>query len=166
MSAVTDDRAAIDEARAALEAEQNGGQTIEEMASDTEVGEQEELFPVGTVAGDPKTTLRNLIRAGVPTKLTCSLSRAEVPLTGGLISFEEDGEALVTYEAGKLEIVPEVERDENTGKRKLKGVKFRQNLRSVYVRPAGTLYTREQVLDMFDRLGVSADKVSEMLGNE
>ena len=163
----------IDELRAAREAEGldpdegGAGLSVAERAENGD-GEptQEELFPLGTVDGDPKKTLKTLLRAGVPIKYTCALSSAKVPMRGGLIDFESSGDLLVTFESGKLEVVPKIEKDEG-GKRRVVEAELRQKLRVSYVQPADGMYTREQVLDILHRVGVpeSADIISELLGS-
>lgn len=125
-----------------------------------------EMFPLGTLPGDPKTTWRNLIKAGTPVKLECALSRAAVPLTAGLHGYGEKGEVLVTFEAGTVKSVPELGDEDSSGKRKLKGVKLVQELRAVHVRAGEGMYSLGQVLDILESLGIprSSDKVAEMFG--
>src|SRR4051794_4660230 len=45
---------------------------------------EDELFPLGSIEGDPKVTLKNLIKSGKPIEYTVSMRSAEVPLRGGL----------------------------------------------------------------------------------
>lgn len=136
------------------------GASIADRAERDDDGEQAELFPIGSLEGDPRRTLKNLLRAGLPVEYTCSLMSAEVPLRGGLLDIESSGEVLVTWEPAKLEVVPD--RDAELGK--VVGVKVRQKLRPVYVRPAGQMYDRVQVVEMLYEAGATAEKVAELLG--
>lgn len=164
MATVTDDRQAIDDELEKLANQDNGAQSIEEMA-EGEGEEQQEMFPLGSLSGDPRTTWKTLVKAGVPTKLECALSRAAVPMTSGLYAFGEKGEVLVTFEAGTVKNVPELGDENSSGRRKLKAAKFVQELRAVHVRDAGQLYTREQVLDLLAAGGVSDAKAGELLAD-
>jgi len=145
----------------------NGGS--ESVAERAENGEepQEELFPLGSVSGDPKRTYKNLIPAGTPTKTQAKLSNTAVPMTDGLYAYGQRGEILVTFEAGTVKQVPELGDEKSDGTRRLDGVKLVQEMRAVYVRDAERMYTRAQVLDMLEELGVSdTDHVAELLGSE
>jgi hypothetical protein len=62
-----------------------------------EGGEQEELFPQGSLTGG-KTTLKTLVKTGQGHKLRVALSRMEVPLRGGLPDPDRQVRALVTRE--------------------------------------------------------------------
>lgn len=138
----------------------------QEPTSDEADG-QLEAFPIGAVDGDPKVTHRNLIKAGMAVKLECALSRAAVPLTGGLHAFGAAGEVLVTFEAGKVQQVPEFGERQADGSRPVKAVKLVQELTAVHVRSGAGMYTLDQVLDILEReFGVprTADKVAKVFG--
>jgi hypothetical protein len=89
-------------------------------------GEQEELFPLGTLEGDKKT-LAQIIRKGLPVETTVSLMSAEVPLRGGLPDPDKLHRALITAEVAKLTPVP-VREDG-----KIVSWKVRVSLRPTYV---------------------------------
>jgi hypothetical protein len=95
------------------------------MADDDE---QEELFPLGTVEGDPKKTLKNLIKPGLPVEVTASLMSAEVPVSAGMIDPDSPGRVMVSYEiATAAQVV--VKRKEG----RIVGYKIRQVLRPTFV---------------------------------
>lgn len=142
------------------------GRPVDDQPAD-EPEDEPTMFPLGTIEGDPKTTWRNLIKAGTPVKLECALSRAAVPMTAGLHAFGEQGEVLVTFEAGVVKSVPELGDQQADGKRKLKGVKLVQELRAVHVRSGAGMFTLDQVLDILEQeFGVprTADKVAKVFG--
>jgi hypothetical protein len=161
----------LDEARreAGIDTEdalRSGGEdtaSAAEMAGGEGEGEQEELFPLGSVAGDPRTTWKTLIKPRTPVKTECKLSQAAVPLTDGLYDFGEKGEVLVTFEAGQVRSVPELGEPEADGQRKLKGVKLVQNLRSIHVRDGSDMFTREQVVELLDAAGATSAQITELL---
>lgn len=109
-----------------------GGQSIREMAdAEAQAGEQEEMFPLGTLEGDVPD-LRSLIQPHHRVEVTVSMSSAEVPSpSGGLIDPTKEGLALVTYELAKPELVPL--RAGERGNRTLEGWKVRQVVRPIYV---------------------------------
>lgn len=99
------------------------GNSIESM------DEPEELFPLGTLDGDPKKTLKNLLKANLPVEVTASLSSAEVPVNAGLIDPEDSGRVLVSFEVQKAaEVIVKRGKDG-----KIVGYKIRQTLRPTYV---------------------------------
>lgn len=154
------------ERRAARASNGNGSASIAQRARDGEEPEpEEELFPLGTLDGDPKRTLKTLLRAGVPVEYTASLMSAEVPLQGGALDMENNGQALVTWEPAKVEIVPEREQDSG-GTRKLVRAKVRHKLRPTFVQPAGAMFTEEQVVEMLEAAEVPAAKIAKLLGHE
>jgi hypothetical protein len=146
-------------------ADGNGSSSVAERAANGGgLGEEQgEMFPLGTLDGDPKRTLASLIRKGVPLEYTASLMSAEVPLQGGLLDVESSGQVLVTWEPAKVEIVPVRKKD---GSGKLDRAKVRQKLRPTYVQAGEGVYTREQVLEILNKVGVpeSAEIVAELLG--
>lgn len=111
---------------------ENGGGSIAERGADGGGEPEEEMFPLGTLAGDPRATLRTLIRSGLPVETTASLMSAEVPLRDGLLDPNEDGRVVVSFEAAKFEVVPKKKDD------KIVGWKIRQVLRPTYVENAET----------------------------
>lgn len=95
--------------------------------------EAAELFPTGSLEGEGPSP-QTLVKKGLPLELTVSLSRAEVPLRGGLLDPNRYGRLLVTYLPGKVEEVP-VRDDENDPAR-VTGWKLRQHVRATYVEAA------------------------------
>jgi hypothetical protein len=152
------------ERRAARASNGNGSASIAQRARDGEEPE-EELFPLGTLDGDPKRTLKTLLRSGVPIEYTASLMSAEVPLQGGALDMENNGQALVTWEPAKVEIVPDREVD-SAGGRKLVRAKVRHKLRPTFVQAAGSMFTEEQVVEMLEAAEVPAAKIAKLLGHE
>jgi hypothetical protein len=115
------DRARIDEekrqqAAAAGEADEDAG----------------ELFPLGTLEGDPKVTLKSLIKPGHSVEYTSSMMSAEVPLTEGLLDPNEQHRALVMLEFAGVTPVP-IRKTDATGTKKIVGWKIRQQFRVVHV---------------------------------
>lgn len=115
-----------------LNPQDNGRSSIAERAEAGVEPDAAELFPRGTVAGDSKAPSQ-LIRKGLPVAITAALSRAEVPLVGGLVDPDKAGRVLVSFAFAKQEEVP-TERDE-TGR--VIGWKIRQHLTASHVKPAG-----------------------------
>jgi hypothetical protein len=105
------------------------GRTVAERADDGDG--QLEAFPMGSVEGDAKVTLRTLVKSGDATEFTASMRAAEVPLRGGLVDPRKPGRALVTYEVAKIDVVAVREDGE------LVGWKQRASLRPTYVEPIG-----------------------------
>jgi hypothetical protein len=117
--------------RRAEKGEQKNGDALADLPVDD--GEQEELFPVGSLEGDPKVTLKNIIKAHHRVEYTASLMSAEVPLREGLLDPDDEGRVLVTYEVASL--VPVPIREDKGGTKKIVGYKIRQQLRPIYVEP-------------------------------
>jgi len=154
------------ERRAARANGSNGSASIAQRARDGEEPEpEEELFPLGSLDGDPKRTLKTLLRSNVPVEYVASLMSAEVPLQGGALDMEHNGQVLVTWEPAKVEIVPEREQDSG-GSRKLVRAKVRHKLRPTYVQPAGQMFTEEQVVEMLEAVGAPAAKIAKLLGHD
>lgn len=111
-----------------IPSENGDASSITERAANGE--HAEELFPAGSLEGDAKTP-QNIIRKGLPVKVTASIGKAEVPMpTGGLLDPDKAGRVLVSYAHAKNEDV----REEEGGK--TIGWKIRQHLRATYVEPA------------------------------
>jgi hypothetical protein len=127
-------------------------------------GEQAE-FPLGTIEGDAKT-VKNLIKSGLPITVEASLTSAKVPMTGGLADPDKAGRVMVSHEAAKYLLIPQ--REGEPGSKKIVGWTIRCQLRSTYVEPGAAFYSREQVLTILERVGISrsADVVPSLLGLE
>jgi hypothetical protein len=149
---------------------ERNGTSLSERIANGEGAEDEtdepELFPAGVLDGDPKRTLKTLIRAGANVAVTASLTKAEVPMRGiGLFDPESTTQVLVTVEPGEVTSVPEKESD-GAGGKKITGWKLRQQLRAVHVQHAGEMFTHAQVLDLLHEADVSSAVVSRLLGQE
>lgn len=112
----------------------NGGDALGDKVLDDDEDGQEELFPMGTLEGDPKVTLKNLIKPNHRIEYTASKMSAEVPVTGGLIDPYADGQSVDTYELAKIELVP-IRESDAAGVRKIVGWKVRSKLRPVHIAP-------------------------------
>lgn len=146
-----------------------GGRSAAERAADGEglgEGEQAEMFPLGSISGDPKRTHKTMIPAGTSVKIEAKLSNASVPMTDGLYAFGDHGELLITFEAGKLEQVPELGEEKSDGTRKLEGVKLVQRLRVIHTRDGSGMFTHEQVVELLEAGGVKPAKIASLLGLE
>lgn len=108
------------------------GASVEERAANGEHMDEDEgtLFPAGSLAGDAVTP-QSLVKRGLATQVTVSLSRAEVPTKSGLVDPNKSGRVMVSYAPGKVEHVPERDDDD-----KIVGWKLRQHLRATYVTDA------------------------------
>lgn len=126
-----------------------------------------ELFPQGSIPGDHKVTMKNIVPGGKARKTESKMGAAAVPLLAGLVHYGELVELLVTVEAGKVEEVPDLEEPESGGRRRLLGVKDVQHFRPVHVRSAEGVLTIGQVVDLLEeRFGIprSSDKIMEVFG--
>ena len=110
----------------ALEGDRDDAGSIGDRAGN---GDGEELFPLGSLEGDERT-LGNLTR-GKPTEVTVSLSKAEVPLRGGLLDPSKLSRAVITYEPAKYVEVP-IREQQPDGSRKIVSWKIRNVTRAVY----------------------------------
>lgn len=126
-----------EEGRAAAEAaaaKAKGDEPDPDADSDEDGEGQAEMFPMGTLEGDPKVTLKNLIKPNHRVEYTASLMSAEVPVRHGLMDPYADGQAVETHELAKIELVPIRETD-SAGQKKIVGWKVRSKLRPVFVEP-------------------------------
>jgi len=124
---------------------------------------EEELFPEGSLDGDSKVSLKNIIKAGTATEATASMGTASVPIKGtGFFDPEEEVTLLVRCLPGG--IVPVATRKKGDEKNKIEKWRLNQPLTPIYVQDAGDMYTREQVLDLLHEAGVSSAVVSRLMG--
>lgn len=151
--------------RAAKETPSSGstGTSVSDRVANGE-GDDAELFPAGSLEGDSKTTLKNLIKAGATVIVKASLTSAEVPLTSGLLDPEEEVELLVRALPGGVTPVPKHKDAQAGGDHKVESWTLRQQVRAIHVQDAGEMYTREQVLEFFHAAGVPDATVSKVLG--
>lgn len=95
--------------------------------------EQPTLPEMGQLFGDPKKTLKNLIKAGVPVEYKAKLSNAEVPNAGGgLFDVETPVYALIRILPGAP--IPKPQR-KGGGDSKVTGWKVVQEMRVEHVMP-------------------------------
>lgn len=108
--------------------------SVEERAANGEhLEDQPPLFETGVLDGGGVTP-QTLIRKGLPVELTCSLSRAEVPLRGSLPNPSRFGRALVTYLPAPAHETPI--REDRNDPAKVTSWKVRQDLRVTFVQDA------------------------------
>lgn len=144
----------------------NGGTSVADRQDEDNTEPEEELFPLGSLPGDPKVTLKTLVKAGTPVKKTASMGTAAVPITSdGFFDPEEEVTLLVRALPGGIIPVPTHEKSD-TARHKIKEWRFTQSLTPIYVQHAGSMYTREQVLEMLSSAGVSSAKITELIGDE
>jgi hypothetical protein len=109
------------------------GRSLEDLADDEDETPEAELFPMGSLDGD-EVTPQKVVKRGLPTTITVSLSKAEVPVKGGgMLNHDSQGRVLVTHLPAKIEEIPQRDDDNST---RITGWKIRQNLRAVHVRRA------------------------------
>lgn len=169
-AALKAEREAAEEAQVTGNGKRRRGQPIDTQAGDDD-GDDEptaaEMFPQGAVAGDHKVTMKNIVPAGKARKTEAAMSRAAVPLLDGLVRYGDHVELLVTAEAGAVNEVPDLEDQESSDRRVLRGVKDVQTFRVVHVRSADAMYTLDQVLDILEQkfaIPRTATKVREVFG--
>lgn len=139
-------------------AKRAAGLTEEQRQMEAAEPEQLEAYPLGSLEGDAKVTLRSLVKGGEPVEFTASMRAAEFPLRTGLVDFRKSGRALVTYEAQKIEVV--VKREDG----EVAGWKERQVLRPTFLEPVkGDL--PEMVEAWFDRVMEESPEVGGALAD-
>lgn len=134
--------------------------SVEDRAQNGEhMEEAEQLFEDGVLDGDGVTP-QNLIRKGLPVELTCSLSRAEVPLRTSLPNPGRYGRAIVTYLPAPAHAVPV--RQDPADAAKVTSWKVRQDLRVTHVRDAND--SEALIAEEFETLLTDApEKASALL---
>lgn len=153
-----------DEDELARRREAKAGTNVADRVQDGDGEGQGEMFPHGSLEGDPKVTYKNLVKTGARVTVTASLTSAEVPITGGgLFDPEREGIAIVRYLPAQVALVPQ-HKDKN-GESKVEEWTLRQTLRTLKVEPADDMFSRIQMLDMLHEAGVSSATVSKLLGD-
>ena len=130
------------------------------------IEELDSLFPDGFVDGD-EWALERVRKSKLPIEVTVSLSKAEVPLRGGLPDPNKVGRLSVRTGGGKFEVVPVFEDEE------IISWKIRAHRRAMYVEPMGDpeevitleferlmLTNRQSAAELADRLVRNASGVS------
>jgi hypothetical protein len=146
--------------------ERNGARSMSERMADGEGqdSDEPELFPLGTLSGDPKVTVKNLIRAGARVTCESKMSSAAVPNPSGhLFDPEREVQVLVRVLPGAAKQTP-IHEKQADGTYKVKEWKIGQELAVIHVQPAEEMFTREQVVDLFHEAGVASAVVSRLLG--
>lgn len=162
-----DELAARRAAKANGEGNGNGSASIEQRARDGEEPEptDEELFPLGSLDGDPKVTLKNLLNPRVPTEISASMGTAAVPIKGaGFFDPEREITLLVRVLPGGP--VPVATRRKGDEKHKIEKWRVTQPLTPIYVQEAGSMFTEAQVVEMLEAGGVPSAKIATLLGHE
>jgi hypothetical protein len=146
-------------------AEKANGTSVAERMQGAEGGSNDapEMFPHGSLEGDPKVTYKNLVKSGARVTVTASLTSAEVPITGGgLFDPEKEGLALVRFLPGQVALVPQ--HKDKHGESRVEEWTLRQTLRTLRADPAEDMYTRVQVLELLHEAGVPSATISKLLG--
>lgn len=142
------------------------GRSLADRAGDEVETNDTALFPIGTMAGDPKVTFKGLIKPGRPVTVTASLTAAEVPIQDGqLLDPNKAVDILVTVVPKSAVLV--YQRDD-PGDDTVTSYKIRQPLKTAYVRDATSMLTVDQVEDLIRRallqVGVTdSEKVGEII---
>jgi hypothetical protein len=140
------------------------GTSLADRVENEEV--EEELFPHGSLEGDPKVTLKSLIKAGARVSVKASISSAEVPIVGGgLFDPEHEVTFLVRGLPGGVTPRPKHEGESGDGRRPVKEWTLSQSIRAIHVESAGEMFTRVQVLEMLNEAGVASSVISRLLGD-
>jgi hypothetical protein len=150
--------------RAAKEQGAAGGTSIAERAANGDDTEpEEELFPLGSLTGDPAVTLKNLLKPRVPVEISASMGTAAVPIKGsGFFDPEAEVTLLVRVLPGGP--VPVATRKKGDEKSQIEKWRITQPLTPIFVQEAGDMYTREQVLELLHEAGVNSSTVSRLMG--
>lgn len=103
---------------------EDGGRAFEDLEDD-----DTELFPAGSLEGDPNLSIAKLLK-GKPQTLEVKMKGGSTGLKGGIIDPHQVGRAMVVHEVEKIELVPQ--REGEPGNRKIVGWTIRQILRPTY----------------------------------
>lgn len=121
------------------------------------IDDPESLFPDGFMDGD-EWNLDRVRKSKLPIEVTVSLSKAEVPLRGGLPDPGKVGRLSVRTGGGKFETIPIYEDEE------IIGWKIRAHRRAMYVEPMGD---PDEVIRLeFERLMMSDRQSAAVLADE
>ena len=123
----------------------------------------EELFPLGSLEGDPAVTGKNFVSGSQPVKVTAKLKNVSVP-AGGLVAAGTPVHLLVKAIAGGVDRCPTMEDDGQGGKR-VTGWEERQRYEPAYVQEAQGMFSRADVIDILYRAGVPDEKVDGLLSS-
>lgn len=144
-------------------AEKANGMSVADRVQNGDIEDRDEMFPVGSVEGDSKITLKNLIKPGQRVTLTASMSSAEVPLTGGLLHPEKEVTLLVRGLPGMPVPVAKHRDAQPGGDHTIEEVTMRQPIRAMHVENVGEFVNRVQVVDVLAFEGVPSATVTKVL---
>jgi hypothetical protein len=137
---------------------------VDATASDGDGTPDEELFPLGSLEGDPTVTLKNLLKPRTPVEISASMGTAAVQIKGsGFFDPESEITLLVRVLPGGP--VPVATRKKGDERSQIEKWRITQPLTPIFVQEAGEMYTREQVLELFHQAGVASAVVSRVLGD-
>jgi hypothetical protein len=143
------------------------GTSVSDRAAGSEPQSEDELFPEGSLEGDPKVTLKSLIKAGSRVRVVASFSKAEVPIkNGALFDPEREITFLVRGLPGGVTPRPKHEGKSGDQRRPIKEWTLSQSIRAIHVENAGEMFSRVQVLEMLHEAGVPSATVSKLLGDD
>ncbi len=141
--------------------EEAKGTSVSERVEDDD---PPELFPHGSLEGDPKVTLKNLIRAGSRVSVKASISSAEVPIVGGgLFDPEQEVTFLVRGLPGGVTPRPKHEGEVGDPRRPVKEWTLSQSIRAIHVEGAGEMVNRVQLVEVLEGAGVTPATVRKIL---
>lgn len=142
------------------------GTSVNERVQNGDGEEPEELFPNGSLEGDPKVTIKNFVKPGARVTAKATISTAEVPLTGGFFDPEREITFLVRGLPGGIMPRPKHGGEVGDPHRPVEEWTFSQAIRAIHVENAGEMFTRVQVLEMLHEAGVASATVSKLLGED
>lgn len=138
---------------------------VDATTSGNDDGDPDELFELGSLDGDPKVTLKTLVKANASIKAKASLGTVAVPIIGnGFFDPEQEVTFLVRGLPGGIHPVP-THGPERNGRHPIKEWAFTQKIEPRHIQHAGDMYTREQVLELFHEAGVAPAVVTRVLGD-
>jgi hypothetical protein len=146
----------------------NGTSLAERVQNGSEDGDgdEPELFPAGTLEGDPKVTHKTYIPAASKTSTEVSMSRAAVPNPGGgLFRAGEEVQVLARVLPQSVKETP-INVKQPDGSYKVKEWKITQELAVIFVQHADQMFTREQVVELLDKAGAAPAVISRLLGED
>lgn len=134
----------------------------EENGEDPDTGDGGEMFPLGSLAGDPSVTGKNFVTGAAQVSVTAKLKNVSVP-ADGLVHAGTAVQLMVKAIAGGVNRVPTME-DDGLGGKRVTGWEERQMYTPAYVQDAGEVYTRPQVVELLVAAGADSATISSVLG--
>lgn len=137
--------------------------SLEQVEQDGDT--EPELFPLGSLEGDPAVTLKNLLKANVPKEISASMGTAAVPIkSSGFFDPEQEITLLVRVLPGGP--VPVATRKKGDERNKIEKWRITQPLTPIFVQEAGAMFTEAQVVEMLDSVGATSAQISKLLDHE